>query len=539
MTVQNVVGLLVSGLYVAVVLGVSRAFAQKGMSPEGTRKLVHIALGGWWLIAAYFFTSPWWAVVLPALFIVVNAYAYRSRKLEFMARDLGEDTPGTVYYAVSLALLALFSFGIGLPYVGALGVLCMSFGDGLAAVIGKRFGRQTLSVAAGQKSLVGSVTMFAISLVTCAALLAAPAPFGAGLADVSRDAGGFVLLGILADVGPVAGTLLTASVLAAVATMLELFSGDGLDNLTVPLGVSALYAVVFLPAATYTPVFVGVLMSGVITLVSLRLHLLTLAAGLGAVIVGTLAFWLGGWALWLLLMWFFASSNIASRIAVRYTLQRRMQGVRTGNVGPMDQGREKQPQIRSRKKHEPRKLRQVLANSIPFLACAIAYAVLGNPWLLVVSAGALAASTADTWASEVGVYSAKPPVSILTRKPMQRGLSGGVSTLGLGATVVGSVVTALLAMLLFSVGGYSVPTGLDAFALVAIAGVVGSLVDSVLGARIQAKYRSGDEAILVEVPPAGGLACSALVSGYAWVTNDAVNFMSGTVVVVMGLLLVG
>ena len=97
-----------------------------------------------------------------------------------------------------------------------------------------------------------------------------------------------------------------------------------------------------------------------------------------------------------------------------------------------------------REEGEPRKLRQVLANSLPFLACAAAFATTGDPWLLVVSAGALAACTADTWASEVGVYSKDDPVNILTRQPMQRGLSGGVSPLGLLATVVGSAATAAL-----------------------------------------------------------------------------------------------
>ena len=80
-------------------------------------------------------------------------------------------------------------------------------------------------------------------------------------------------------------------------------------------------------------------------------------------------------------------------------------------------------------------LRQVLANSVPFLACALAYTATGEPWLLLLASGALAASTADTWASEVGVYSRRPPVNILTREPMQRGLSGGVSPLGLARCV--------------------------------------------------------------------------------------------------------
>ena len=485
---ENLIGLGVSLAYVLAVLGASSLAARRGATSEATRKLVHIALGGWWLIAAGFFTSAVWAAVLPATFILVNAYAYRRQKLTFMGRDGGEDTPGTVYYAVSLTALALFSFGISAPYVGALGIFCMAFGDGFAAVLGSRFGKRTIPGAPG-KTFVGSATMFLASFASCAAVLVTSGvPMATGIAFV----------------------------LAAAATLLELFSVDGLDNLFVPLGVSALYAAAFLPAAAYA--LVGLLLSGAVALASFRLRLLTVPGGLGAAAVGTLAFAIGGWPLWLLLMWFFGSSNIASKLMA-------LRAAKRDGGAPA-----------SRKHGGPRKLRQVLANSVPFLACALAYTAVGDPWLLILASGALAASTADTWASEVGVYSRRPPVNILTRETMQRGLSGGVSPLGLAATVVGATTSAFLAMLLFHSFGYALPTGPDAFFFIIACGIVGSLVDSVLGVLMQAKYRCPGEGDLVETPPCGAQA--ALVSGYAWVTNDAVNLMSGVAVVLLGLLVV-
>lgn len=137
------------------------------------------------------------------------------------------------------------------------------------------------------------------------------------------------------------------------------------------------------------------------------------------------------------------------------------------------------------------------------------------------------------------MYSKRPPVNILTREMMPRGLSGGVSPLGLGATVVGAASSAFLAMLLFHTFGYAIPTGPSAFLFIVACGVVGSLVDSMLGVLMQAKYRSseGDDAVIVETPPSDATD-GALVSGYAWVTNDAVNLMSGIAVVLLGLLVV-
>lgn len=545
---QNAVGMGLSLVYVVAVLAASSLFARRGMGEEGTRKLVHVALGGWWVVAALFFTSPWWAAALPAVFIVVNALAWRKQKLAFMARGEGEDTPGTVYYAVSLTLLALFSFGLGAPYVGALGVFCMAFGDGLAAVLGRRFGRRPLPGAAGGKSLAGSAVMLGASFVSCAAVLLAAGAAGWEGA-VPWFAAGTAAGGGLTP-GAAAASVLVALGLAVAATVLEAALPAGLDNLSVPLGVTGLYAALFLPATVFTPVLAGVLLSGAVALAALRLGLLTVPGALGAVAVGALAFVFGGWPLWLLLMWFFGSSNVASK------LMRRVRGTRpTGKGG------------------SPRKLRQVLANSVPFLACALAYAVTGEAWFLIVSAGALAASTADTWASEVGMYSRKPPVNIVTRKPMQRGLSGGVSPLGLAATVVGAATSAFLAMLLFHAFGFAVPTGPTAFLFVIACGIVGSVVDSFLGVLLQAKYRvpggSGSGAgggagngcgagagadagtlagvgagaaalaadgALVEAAPSRGAAGYTLVSGYAWVTNDAVNLLSGIAVVALGLL---
>lgn len=558
---ENVMGMLISGAYVAAVLGVSAVWERRGASKEATRKLVHIALGGWWLIAAAFFTSPWWAAALPALFIVVNAYLYRSRRLTFMARDEAEDTPGTVYYAASLTLLAWFSFWIGMPFVGALGMFCMSFGDGFAAVLGKRFGRPLRS--AGCKSLVGSVTMFAVSFISCAAILLLPVPFGAGLGELNAFVGALsgvvsegslvlggvlglanasALAGLMGVVGPLVAALLIGALLAAAATLLEFFSVEGVDNLSVPLGVSTLFVVLFLPAAPYTAFLMGAVLSGMVALASLRLRLLTLSAALGATVVGALAFAWGGWPLWLLLMWFFGSSNVASKIMARRrarTAQTVASVEQLVSVTQQSLGDDAGDFAR-KKESSPRKLIQVLANSVPFLVCAFAYAVTAEPWLLILAAGALAACTADTWASEIGTYSKNPPVNILTRRPMQRGLSGGVSSLGLVATVVGSAITALLAMLLFGVFGWAVPTGPIAFLFITACGVVGSLVDSVLGVLLQAKYRMSDkdEDALVETSPRPNATGYTLVSGYAWVTNDAVNLMSGIAVVLLGLLVV-
>jgi uncharacterized protein (TIGR00297 family) len=98
--------------------------------------------------------------------------------------------------------------------------------------------------------------------------------------------------------------------------------------------------------------------------------------------------------------------------------------------------------------------------------------------------GSVAAITADKFSSELGVLDGMPRL-IFTLRKVRRGVSGGVTSLGLGAGLLGS---ALIAAGAFAVGGQLASLeGAQAFNVVAvfisivIAGFVGTVVDSMLG----------------------------------------------------------
>ena len=59
--------------------------------------------------------------------------------------------------------------------------------------------------------------------------------------------------------------------------------------------------------------------------------------------------------------------------------------------------------------------------------------------------GAMAASLADSMASELGVLSKRAPRDILTWKPVETGLSGGVTALGFGMSALGAALLAIRA----------------------------------------------------------------------------------------------
>ncbi len=146
-------------------------------------------------------------------------------------------------------------------------------------------------------------------------------------------------------------------------------------------------------------------------------------------------------------------------------------------------------------KKTTRNHRQVLANG-----GVAALAALAGSWIAF--AGALAAATADTWASEVGRHSRTPPRLITSATPVLAGTDGGVTLLGTAGGVAGAGLIA----------GLSYGFGQRGTLAIAVAGVVGMLVDSVLGATVQGKVRWMDNDAVNLAATLSGAACAALIA---------------------------
>jgi uncharacterized protein (TIGR00297 family) len=124
-------------------------------------------------------------------------------------------------------------------------------------------------------------------------------------------------------------------------------------------------------------------------------------------------------------------------------------------------------------------------------------------------AGALAAATADTWATEIGAFSPTPPRLITNGAPVPRGASGGITALGTVGGVLGAAMVAGLAWVLGPRAGAPGSTHPGVAAVIILgAGVVGMFVDSLLGATVQGAFENEP------VQP---------TRGYAWLDNDTVN----------------
>ncbi|PKK94275.1 MAG: hypothetical protein CVV61_00340 [Tenericutes bacterium HGW-Tenericutes-6] len=219
----NVWGLILSYVLVFAVIGLSTVLQKKGIvGEEGARKFIHIGVSNWWIIAILFFKGDnalWFAIIAPFTFIILNYLSYRLDLIKAMERG-GKGNLGTVYFPISLLILVILSFGIlNRPEFGAFGILILGYGDGLAAVIGKKFGKKQLIHG---KTLEGTVTMFIASLVVSSVLII-----------LFMNSLSYLYIGVL---------------LAVFATLIELYSPKGLDNLTVPLGTSAILYVLLMLA---------------------------------------------------------------------------------------------------------------------------------------------------------------------------------------------------------------------------------------------------------------------------------------------------
>lgn len=218
---NNVFGIIFSIIFVFLIIGVSSILTRFNLlSNEGSRKFIHIGVSNWWIIAMIFFNNNIYASIVPALFVVINYISYKKQVFKAMERDESKNDLGTVYFALSLLILSLITFkNVEYSYLGALGILIMGYGDGFAAVIGVKYGKNKFKVLGNEKSIEGSLAMFIFSFI--------------------------VSIVILYIFNPV-NIILYSLVLAIISTFLEAFSPYGLDNLAVPLGTSFVYYLITL-----------------------------------------------------------------------------------------------------------------------------------------------------------------------------------------------------------------------------------------------------------------------------------------------------
>ena len=138
-------------------------------------------------------------------------------------------------------------------------------------------------------------------------------------------------------------------------------------------------------------------------------------------------------------------------------------------------------------KHEVRELDNVISNGL----VAFMSAVFNLP---VMYLGSISAALADTLSSELGSHSEKSPRLITNlKKTVPKGTNGGITSTGILAAIGGAGLIAIISFLFSS--SFSVVSPMRMFFAVFIAGIAGSLIDSVLGALFENKHQMSNGSV--------------------------------------------
>lgn len=258
------------------------------------------------------------------------------------------------------------------------------------------------------------------------------------------------------------------------------------------------------PIIPATQLLLGFGLALLVSLLGTAARALALSGAVAATLIGTVIFGIGGLPWAALMIAFFVTASGLSRLF----------------------GGKKRSLTDKFEKGSRRDWAQVFANSGAGAFLAVTSLLFPDAvWPWVAYAGAMAAVNADTWATEIGVLSPKPPRLITTGEPVVMGTSGGVTLTGTAATFAGGLLIAAVGVL-FQPGIPAAPF----LIAVSLAGLIGSLTDSLLGATVQAIYydpvrqKETERQILNE----DGRLIKPL-RGWVWMNNDLVNFLSSVI----------
>ncbi|MGV9103531.1 MAG: diacylglycerol/polyprenol kinase family protein [Promethearchaeia archaeon] len=231
-TLGDVIVYFIAVIYAALVLVVGDLGKRKfGLGSHFTRKIIHLFAGAAiWTVPYY--PHPWVATLVALTFVIMLGLASTQRFSKFFAamarhEDIEHGSVrGPFWYAVSITILTGFFTFTGqesIYFLAAAGIHIMMLGDGLSAPIGVKYGANSTRIIFGsRRSTHGCLALFIFGLI--GALIAF---WFFGIVNY----GVFVKNGIVQWIPLV----VLATIGATSATLIELVSPKGSDNVTVPL----------------------------------------------------------------------------------------------------------------------------------------------------------------------------------------------------------------------------------------------------------------------------------------------------------------
>jgi len=239
-------------------------------------------------------------------------------------------------------------------------------------------------------------------------------------------------------------------------------------------------------------VIAGLIGAGIVAFGARRICALSTSGAVTGTVVGAIAL-AAGWSWGILLVAHFISASALSKLGKRRKARL---------IGPVIE------------KGDRRDAKQVLANGGVYVLAAIAYMLSHTPTWYAIGIGALAASAADTWGTEIGTLTGRNPVSIVSGRRVPAGT--GALYIAAGAALA----------------GWPVP-----FTAVVLGGLAGAVADSLLGATLQTRRWCDVCAKSTERPVHNCGTPTRRTGGIRGFDNDAVNAVCSSVGALVTLLL--
>ena len=240
--IWDLIATLIAIVILLALVQINALMAKKGkVSQIITRKFVHIFAGPIFVVTWMLFSgeiiSHYIAVIVPLLFVlqfvaIGTGIMKNESFVSSMSRtgDPRELLEGTLYYAIVMVLMTFFWFYVpstGIENANPTALLiigCVSGGDGLAGIIGRKFGgEKKFGIKGSEKTIIGSIGMLVGSIIVCSILALI----------FSLEVPTFDLLTLI---GPII-------VVSIVATLVEALSPKGTDNFTIFLAIIILVLV--------------------------------------------------------------------------------------------------------------------------------------------------------------------------------------------------------------------------------------------------------------------------------------------------------
>jgi len=422
---------------------------------EVLRQVLHLGVGG--LALTLVFLGPRGSLLLAGGLLFFNLVVLPRLGIHQLWRRKEMERGGSrgiPFYPLALVVVAVLFWNHTEVVAAAWGVLAM--GDGMATLTGRALGGPALPWNA-RKTCLGS-----LAYVLCGGLAA-----WILLAWTLHHQGGATHLPFL---------FVVAVVGAAISSFLE-SQPQGLDdNLLVPPLTALVFWALLLtegfwlrgePGALLRQAGIGLGANLLLAFLAWRARSVDLLGALAGVLLGTTIWTALGWRGFLVLGAFFVVGSAATRTGYA----KKARGQQAQEAGGQ------------------RSAKNALANAGVATAAAVFAATTLLPEVFTAAfVGAFAAAAGDTVSSEIGQLSRGRPRLVTTLKPVAPGTDGAVSSLG---TAAGLVASAGIALLGGALGLYA----LEAVPIVALAGVCGNLVDSLLGATLERRGLLDNEGV--------------------------------------------